>query len=93
MRAAELMLAEALRLYEDGQSPGEEANIAKMLAADAAMAAGEACIQTFGGFGFASEYNIERKYREARLYQVAPISTNLILSYIAEHVLGMDRSY
>jgi acyl-CoA dehydrogenase len=57
------------------------------------MAAGEACIQTFGGFGFASEYNIERKYREARLYQVAPISTNLILSYIAEHVLGMDRSY
>ncbi len=93
MRAAELMLAEALRLYQAGENPGEEANLAKMLAADAAMKAGEACIQTFGGFGFASEYNIERKYREARLYQVAPISTNLILSYIAEHVLGMPRSY
>ena len=93
MRAAELMVADALRLYEAGESPGEEANIAKMLAADAAMKAGEACIQTFGGFGFAAEYNIERKYREARLYKVAPISTNLILSYIAEHVLGMDRSY
>lgn len=93
MRAAELMLGEALRLYEQGENPGEEANCAKLLAADAAMKAGEACIQTFGGFGFAAEYNIERKYREARLYQVAPISTNLILSYIAEHVLGMPRSY
>ena len=93
MRAAELMLQEALSRYEAGENPGEEANLAKLLAADAAMKAGDACIQTFGGFGFASEYNIERKYREARLYQVAPISTNLILSYIAEHVLGMPRSY
>ena len=68
-------------------------NMAKMLSAEASWAAGEACIQTHGGFGFAEEYDIERKYREARLYQVAPISTNLILSFIAEHVLGMPRSY
>ena len=93
MRAAELMLREAIRLFEAGGNPGEEANLAKMLAADASWAAAEACVQTFGGFGFAEEYDIERKYREARLYQVAPISTNLILSYIAEHVLGMPRSY
>ncbi len=93
MRAAELMLQESIRLYEAGNNPGEEANIAKLLAADAAWAAAEACVQTFGGFGFAEEYDIERKYRETRLYQVAPISTNLILSYIAEHVLGMPRSY
>jgi acyl-CoA dehydrogenase len=93
MRAAELMLNEALRLYEAGHNPGEEANMAKMLSADASWAAGEACLQTHGGFGFAEEYDIERKYREARLYQVAPISTNLILSYLAEHVLDMPRSY
>ncbi len=93
MRAAELMLREAVRLYESGENPGEEANLAKMLCADASWAAGEACLQTHGGFGFAEEYDVERKYREARLYQVAPISTNLILSYIAEHVLGMPRSY
>ena len=93
MRSAELMLREAIRLYEAGENPGEEANMAKMLAADASWAAGEACLQTHGGFGFAEEYDIERKYREARLYQVAPISTNLILSYLAEHVLGMPRSY
>ncbi len=93
MRAAELMLREAIRLYEDGENPGEEANLAKMLAADASWAAAEACLQTHGGFGFAEEYDIERKFREARLYQVAPISTNLILSYIAEHVLDMPRSY
>ena len=93
MRAAELMLREAVRLYESGGNPGEEANLAKMLCADASWAAGEACLQTHGGFGFAEEYDVERKYREARLYQVAPISTNLILSYIAEHVLGMPRSY
>ena len=93
MRAAELMLREALRLYEGGENPGEEANLAKLLAADASWAAAEACVQTYGGFGFAEEYDIERKFREARLYQVAPISTNLILSYIAEHVLGMPRSY
>ena len=84
MRAAELMLKEAIRLYEAGQNPGEEANLAKLLAADASWAAAEACVQTFGGFGFAEEYDVERKFREARLYQVAPISTNLILSYVAE---------
>ena len=72
---------------------GAEANMAKMLAADASVEAGNACIQTHGGFGFAEEYDIERKFRETRLYQVAPISTNLILSYLAEHVLGMPRSY
>ena len=93
MRAAELMLKEAIHRYEAGENPGEEANMAKMLAADASWAAAEACVQTHGGFGFAEEYDVERKFREARLYQVAPISTNLILSYIAEHVLGMPRSY
>ena len=93
MRAAELMLKEAIRRYEAGENPGEEANMAKLLAADASWAAAEACLQTHGGFGFAEEYDVERKFREARLYQVAPISTNLILSYLAEHVLGMPRSY
>ena len=93
MRSAELMLNEAFRMYEAGQNPGEEANLAKLQSADASWQAAEACIQTFGGFGFATEYNIERKYREARLYQVAPISTNQILSYIAEHVLKMPRAY
>jgi alkylation response protein AidB-like acyl-CoA dehydrogenase len=93
MRAAELMVQAGLAKFEAGQTPGEEANMGKMLAADAAWAAGEACIQTHGGFGFAEEYDIERKYRECRLYQVAPISTNLILSYVAEHVLGLPRSY
>jgi acyl-CoA dehydrogenase len=93
MRAAELMVQEGCRKFEAGQTPGEEANMAKMLAAEASWAAGEACIQTHGGFGFAEEYDIERKFRETRLYQVAPISTNLILSYIAEHVLGLPRSY
>jgi len=93
MRAAELMLREAIRLYEAGGNPGEEANLAKLLAADASWAAAEACVQTHGGFGFAEEYDVERKFRESRLYQVAPISTNLILSYLAEHVLDMPRSY
>ena len=93
MRAAELMLREAVRLYEAGGNPGEEANLAKLLSADANWTAAEACLQTHGGFGFAEEYDVERKFREARLYQVAPISTNLVLSYIAEHVLGMPRSY
>lgn len=93
MRAAELMLREAIRRYEAGDNPGEEANLAKMLCADASWAAAETCVQTHGGFGFAEEYDIERKFREARLYQVAPISTNLILSYVAEHVLGLPRSY
>ena len=93
MRAAELMVQEALRLFESGQNPGAEANMAKMLAADASFEAANACIQTHGGFGFAEEYDIERKFRETRLYQVAPISTNLILSYLSEHVLGLPRSY
>ena len=93
MRAAELMVHEAIRLYEAGGNPGEEANLAKLLAADASWAAAEACVQTYGGFGFAEEYDVERKFREARLYQVAPISTNMILSFVAEHVLGMPRSY
>ena len=93
MRAAELLVQEGLRKYEAGENCGEEANMAKMLAADASWAAGEACIQTHGGFGFAAEYDIERKFRETRLYQVAPISTNMILSYVAEHVLGLPRSY
>ncbi len=93
MRAAELMVREALSLYEAGGNPGAEANMAKMLAADASFEAANACIQTHGGFGFAEEYDIERKFRETRLYQVAPISTNLILAYLGEHVLGMPRSY
>ncbi len=93
MRAAELMLHEAIRLFEKGENPGEEANLSKLLCADASWAAAEMCVQTFGGFGFAEEYDVERKFREARLYQVAPISTNLILSYIAEHVLKLPRSY
>jgi len=93
MRAAELVLREAIRLYDAGENPGEEANLAKMLAADASWAAAEMCVQTHGGFGFAEEYDVERKFREARLYQVAPISTNLILSYLGEHVLGLPRSY
>ena len=93
MRAAELTLKQAICLYEKGENPGEEANLAKLLCADASWSAAEACIQTFGGFGFAEEYDVERKYRESRLYQVAPISTNLILSYLSEHVLKMPRSY
>lgn len=93
MRAAELMVHEGLRKYEAGEAVGEEANMSKMLAAEASWAAGEACIQTHGGFGFAVEYDIERKFRETRLYQVAPISTNMILSFVAEHVLSLPRSY
>ena len=93
MRAAEALVRKGIEKFEAGLPCGEEANMGKMLAADAAWAAAEACIQTHGGFGFAEEYDIERKYREARLYQVAPISTNLVLSYIGEHVLGMPRSY
>jgi alkylation response protein AidB-like acyl-CoA dehydrogenase len=93
MRAAELMVHRAAALFEAGRDCGAEANMAKMLAADASWAAAEACVQTHGGFGFAEEYDVERKFRETRLYQVAPISTNLVLSYVAEHVLGMPRSY
>ena len=93
MRAAELMVLEAARLFEAGEQCGEQANMAKMLAADASWAAAETAVQTFGGFGFAEEYDVERKFRETRLYQVAPISTNMILSYLSEHVLGLPRSY
>ena len=93
MRAAEAIVQKGLERFEAGLPCGEEANMGKMLAADAAWAAAEACVQTHGGFGFAEEYDIERKFREARLYQVAPISTNMILSYLGEHVLGMPRSY
>ena len=93
MRAAELMLWSAINLFDEGKNPGEEANLAKLLCSEASWEAAEMCIQTYGGFGFAKEYDIERKYREARLYQVAPVSTNLILSFIAEHVLNLPRSY
>jgi len=93
MRAAELMVHEAARKYDAGEDIGAEANMAKLLAADASWAAADMCVQTHGGFGFAEEYDIERKFRETRLYQVAPISTNLILSFVAEHVLGLPRSY
>ena len=93
MRAAELMVHDGLDRFEAALPCGEQANMAKMLAAEASWAAAEACVQTHGGFGFAEEYDVERKFRETRLYQVAPISTNLILSYVAEHVLGLPRSY
>ncbi|WP_370688731.1 acyl-CoA dehydrogenase family protein [Roseomonas sp. GC11] len=93
MRAAEAIVQKGLEKFERGERPGEEANMGKMLAAEASWAAAEACVQTHGGFGFAEEYDVERKFRETRLYQVAPISTNLVLSYLGEHVLGMPRSY
>jgi alkylation response protein AidB-like acyl-CoA dehydrogenase len=93
MRAAELMVREAASRYEAGEDCGAEANMAKLLGADASWAAADMCLQTHGGFGFAEEFDIERKFRETRLYRTAPISTNLILSYIAEHVLGLPRSY
>ena len=93
VRAAKLMTLEAARLYDTGASCAEEANIAKLLASEASWRAADTCLQTHGGFGFAEDYDVERKFRETRLYQVAPISTNLILSYVAEHVLGMPRSY
>jgi hypothetical protein len=91
--AAALMVERAATLYEAGTACGKEANMAKLLAADASWQAADMCIQTHGGFGFAEEYDVERKFRETRLYQVAPISTNLILAYLAEHVLGLPRSY
>jgi acyl-CoA dehydrogenase len=93
VRAADLMRYVAAQLF-DGQQPcGAEANMAKLLAADASWEAANVCLQTHGGFGFAAEYDVERKFRETRLYQVAPISTNLILAYLSEHVLGLPRSY
>lgn len=93
VEAANLMRYKACGLYDAGQPCGAEANMAKYLAAKASWEAANACIQFHGGFGFANEYDVERKFRETRLYQVAPISTNLILSYVAEHVLGMPRSF
>ena len=91
--AAALMVEKAAALFDAGKPSGTEANMAKMLASEASWAAADVCIQTHGGFGFAEEYDVERKFRETRLYQVAPISTNLVLSFVAEHVLGMPRSY
>ncbi len=93
LEAAELMIRKAAALFDDGRDCGAEANMAKMLASEAAWHAGDTCMQTFGGFGFAREFDIERKWREVRLFQTAPISTNLILGYIGQHVLGMPRSY
>jgi acyl-CoA dehydrogenase len=87
------MRFEACRRFDAGFDCGAQANMAKLLAADASWEAANACLQTHGGFGFAREYDVERKFREARLYQVAPISTNLILSYVAEHILDMPRSF
>jgi acyl-CoA dehydrogenase len=93
LKAAKLCVYDAARKFEAGGRIGEEANVAKLLASEASWHAAEACVQTFGGFAFAEEYDVERKYREARLYQVAPVSTNLVLAYLAEHVLGLPKSY
>ena len=93
MRAAEMVLRRGCALFDAGLPCGEDANMAKLLLSEASWQAGEACLQTHGGFGFACEYNIERKWRETRLYQIAPISSNLILAYLGQHVLGMPRSY
>ena len=93
LRAADLMRYRAAALFDQGQACGAEANMAKLLAADASWEAANAAVQTHAGFGFAQEYDVERKFRETRLYQVAPVSTNLILSYVAEHVLGLPRTY
>ena len=93
VEAASLMRYRACELFDAGLACGSEANMSKLLAADASWEAANVCLQTHGGFGFAAEYDVERKFRETRLYQVAPISTNLILSYVGEHVLGMPRSY
>ncbi len=93
LRAATLAVVDAAQRFEAGERGGEAGNIAKLLASEASWAAAEACVQTFGGFAFAEEYDVERKFREARLYQVAPVSTNLILAYLAEHVLALPRSY
>src|SRR3546814_19612258 len=91
MRAAELLVRDGIARYEAGENAGAEANMAKMLAAEASWAAGEACIQTPGGFGVAAEYDIERKFRETRLYPVAPISPTMILSYVAEQKSDHSR--
>jgi acyl-CoA dehydrogenase len=93
VRAADLMRYQAARLFDAGEQCGTEANMAKYLASEASWEAANAAIQTFGGYGFAEEYDVERKFRETLLYRVAPVSNNLILSYVAEHVLGLPRSY
>jgi acyl-CoA dehydrogenase len=93
LEAADMMARRAAALFDAGRSCGEDANVAKLLASEATWHAAEACLQTHGGFGFAQEYDVERKWREARLYQIAPISTNLILAYVGQHVLGLPRSY
>ncbi|MBJ57561.1 MAG: acyl-CoA dehydrogenase [Rickettsiales bacterium] len=93
LRAAELMVIEACRLYDADKKCGEEANIAKLLSAEASWHAAESAMQTFGGFSFSEEYNIERKFRETRLYQIAPVSTNMILAFLSHKILGMPRSY
>ncbi|NQV61449.1 MAG: acyl-CoA/acyl-ACP dehydrogenase [Alphaproteobacteria bacterium] len=93
VQAAELMVRKAAALFDAGQPCGAEANMAKMLASEAVWEAAEACMQTYGGFAFAKEYDIERKWRECRIFKTAPISTNLILAFVAQHVLGMPRSY
>jgi alkylation response protein AidB-like acyl-CoA dehydrogenase len=92
VEAADLMVQQAARRFQAGQPCGKTANMAKLLASEAAWQAGDTCLQTFGGFGFAEDYDVERKFRETRLYQVAPVSTNLILAYLGEHVLGLPRS-
>jgi alkylation response protein AidB-like acyl-CoA dehydrogenase len=91
--AAELLVAKGTALFEAGKECGAEANMGKMLAAEAAWHAGEACMQTFGGFAYAREYGIERKWRESRLYQTAPISTNMVLAFVGQNILGLPRSY
>jgi acyl-CoA dehydrogenase len=93
VRAADLMRYDAAGRFDRGEACGAEANLAKLLAAEASWEAANVCLQTYGGFGFATEYDVERKFRETRLYQVAPVSTNMILSYIGQHVLGMPRSF
>ena len=93
MQGAEMMLRKAAALLQAGLPCGEDANIAKLLASEASWEAAEACMQTHGGFGYAREYHVERRWREARISRIAPISTNLVLAYVAEHVLGLPRSY
>jgi acyl-CoA dehydrogenase len=93
VQAADLMRFKAAGLFDEGKPSGAEANIAKFLASEASWEAANVCLDTHGGFGFAAEYDVERKFRETRLYRVAPVSNNLVLAYVGQHVLGMPRSY
>jgi acyl-CoA dehydrogenase len=93
LRAADLVRFEAARMYDAGQKCAEEANMAKLLASEASWAAANASLDAHGGFGFAVEYDIERKFRETRLYQTAPINNNLVLAYLGQHVMGLPKSY